>query len=109
MYVFDYALPLVWAMGGGGAFSKCKAGLSYCLVLGPFFWECPHLGALPYTPYSTSSINFNVHVLSHFGLEKACAFELEVGMCNHSQQAGGAVRTLRYLGYLQGGVLCPST
>ncbi len=36
-------------------------------------------------------------------------FELEVGMCNHSQQAGGAVRTFRYLGYLQGGVLCPST
>ncbi len=41
--------------------------------------------------------------------KKAYAFELELGMCNHSQQAGGAVRAFRYLGYLQGGVLCPST
>jgi hypothetical protein len=30
-------------------FPKCRAGLSYCLFLGPLFWECPHPQALPYT------------------------------------------------------------
>jgi hypothetical protein len=23
--------------------------MTYCLVLGPLFWECPHPKALPYT------------------------------------------------------------
>jgi hypothetical protein len=29
-------------------FPKCGAKLHYGLVLGPLFWECPDLGALPY-------------------------------------------------------------
>jgi hypothetical protein len=34
---------------GWGTFLKYKATFSNCLVLGPLFWECSHLRALPYT------------------------------------------------------------
>jgi len=27
-----------------GTFPKCEAKFNYCLILGPFFWECPQLG-----------------------------------------------------------------
>jgi hypothetical protein len=33
-----------------GKFTKCRAGLSYSLIIGPLFWECPHTPrALPFT------------------------------------------------------------
>ncbi len=32
-----------------GKFTKCGARLSYCLSIGPLFWECPHPRALSYT------------------------------------------------------------
>jgi hypothetical protein len=35
---------------GGTVFPKCRAGLGYCLVLGPLFWECPTLGLYPTHP-----------------------------------------------------------
>jgi len=28
---------------------KYETRLGCCVILGPYFWECPHLGALPYT------------------------------------------------------------
>jgi hypothetical protein len=38
------------AANGWGTFPKeSGAGLSYCLILGPLFWECPYPRALPYT------------------------------------------------------------
>jgi len=42
---------------GWGTFPKCRAKLSYCLILGPLFWECAHPRALPYiwNPPSTLS------------------------------------------------------
>ncbi len=48
-----------------------------CLVLVPSFCECPSThgpypsNTKPLHTYTTSSINLNVHVLSHFGVEKS--------------------------------------
>jgi hypothetical protein len=35
---------------------KTHAKLSYCLVLGPLFWECPDLRVLPYMLYTTLNL-----------------------------------------------------
>jgi len=42
---------------GWGTFPKCRAKLSYCLILGPLFWDCAHPRALSYiwNPPSTLS------------------------------------------------------
>jgi hypothetical protein len=55
---------------GWGTFPKYGAGLSYHLLLGPLFWECPHiLGLLPYTnknlPGSQVYPPQKVHTIRH--------------------------------------------
>jgi hypothetical protein len=56
MYVFRFMITFTscFMMGKSAhwwmTFPKCKAGLSYHLILGPLFWNCPHpSGALPCT------------------------------------------------------------
>ncbi len=41
---------------GWGTFTKCRAGLDYCPILGLLFSECSHPKALPYTLFKNWQI-----------------------------------------------------
>ncbi len=62
---------------GWQTFPKCRAELSYHLVLGPLFWKCPLLRALPYTYSILFSVPKYIHMhycTVQFGVNKDVAF-----------------------------------
>jgi len=54
--MFKFTVILIHVLLWWGTFPKCRVRLDHWLILGPLFWECLEVEALPYTPKKTLSI-----------------------------------------------------